>query len=305
MAAHGAGFDPDAEQFGFDGIQQRGRVMRRGQHRIERGPKPLPRGHAVNGRVLVSVGHPDVVDAWAAQFGPDPGGDVARAAAVFDPEIADARVGMGQGQVVISLGMAKESGVEIKAKAAIPCPIHPRGEVAIFDLIAVGGFRAVQIAGMQVQAMLAGDIAKGEIQIGAQFIGGARAAGVVAGGLNAAARRAGFPFEPAHVIALPAMDGDCDARQGAKCGFGIDTPFGKGIFCQIIGFGHCFFPRTGRQRVKASLLPASTFRILPVDFAERSEAKKYTPSAMSSGRTARFRRERWRYISSRPSLSVL
>ena len=37
------------------------------------------------------------------------------------------------------------------------------------------------------------------------------------------------------------------------------------------------------QREKVAALPASMFRKLPVDLLERSEAKKYTPSAMSSG----------------------
>ena len=48
------------------------------------------------------------------------------------------------------------------------------------------------------------------------------------------------------------------------------------------------------QRVNAGRLPASTFTMLPVDFAERSEAKKNTASAMSSGRTLRLSRLRLR-----------
>src|SRR6185436_1417039 len=47
-----------------------------------------------------------------------------------------------------------------------------------------------------------------------------------------------------------------------------------------IGKGH-FSPET--QRVKAVAFPASTLRILPVDFAARSEAKNATASATSSG----------------------
>ena len=39
-------------------------------------------------------------------------------------------------------------------------------------------------------------------------------------------------------------------------------------------------------RGNAARLPASTFRMLPVDFADRSEAKKYTASATSSGKHA-------------------
>ncbi len=63
--------------------------------------------------------------------------------------------------------------------------------------------------------------------------------------------------------------------------------------------GHCSY------RVKACTLPASTLMMFPVDLAEASETRKYVASAMSSGSTERFSSERWRYISSSPSLSVL
>ena len=53
-------------------------------------------------------------------------------------------------------------------------------------------------------------------------------------------------------------------------------------------------PLTLLKRVNDATLPASTFRMFPVDFAESSEAKKYTASAMSSGNTLRFRRLRLR-----------
>ena len=47
-------------------------------------------------------------------------------------------------------------------------------------------------------------------------------------------------------------------------------------------------------RVNAVTLPASTLRMFPVDLPERSDAKKYTASATSSGYTLRFRRLRSR-----------
>lgn len=62
--------------------------------------------------------------------------------------------------------------------------------------------------------------------------------------------------------------------------------------------------RAETHRVKDCTFPASTLMMFPVDFEEASEAKKYAASAMSSGSTDRFRSDRWRYISSRPALSV-
>lgn len=47
-------------------------------------------------------------------------------------------------------------------------------------------------------------------------------------------------------------------------------------------------------RVNEATWPASTFRILPVDLNDASDAKKYTPSAISSENTDRCRRERLR-----------
>lgn len=47
-------------------------------------------------------------------------------------------------------------------------------------------------------------------------------------------------------------------------------------------------------RVKLCALPASTLMMLPVDFADMSDARKYTASATSSGNTDRFSMERLR-----------
>jgi|GEM_PF-4740737 len=51
---------------------------------------------------------------------------------------------------------------------------------------------------------------------------------------------------------------------------------------------------TIHQRVNAWALPASTFKILPVDLADALEAKYHTASAISSGNTFSFNMERLR-----------
>ncbi len=105
---------------------------------------------------------------------------------MFDPEFADSSIRMAQGQVVVGLGMGKESRVEIKPQPLIPGPIHPRGKVPEFNFVPVRCFIRVKVTGMQVEAVFSGDSGIGEFQIRAQFIGCAGATGVIAGGLNAA-----------------------------------------------------------------------------------------------------------------------
>ena len=114
----------------------------------------------------------------------------------------------------------------------------------------------------------------------------------------------------------PGRDGDAEAGGAVGQGLDIDAAAGKPcrqrvvVGRQIRAAGSVLRLDQvridhGTHRGKAWTLPASTFRMFPVDLADRSEAKKKTPSAMSSGRTDRFSIERWRYISSSPSLSVL
>ncbi len=53
-------------------------------------------------------------------------------------------------------------------------------------------------------------------------------------------------------------------------------------------------PSAPGQRVNDWALPASTFRMLPVDLAASSETRKQVAAATSSGSTLRFKRLRWR-----------
>ena len=85
----------------------------------------------------------------------------------------------------------------------------------------------VGVAGVDIQAVLARNERKRLVEVGAEFLNRARLAGVVAGGLNAAAFefRAGF-FEPADIIALPAMQGDRRLGEGFEGGFGVHAEGG-------------------------------------------------------------------------------
>ena len=82
------------------------------------------------------------------------------------------------------------------------------------DLVAVHLFAAeFGVAGVQVEAVSAGNEGKGLLQIGAQLVRRAGLAGIIAGGDQPAAQRRAEIFKPADVIALPAMEGNGNARQ--------------------------------------------------------------------------------------------
>ena len=70
----------------------------------------------------------------------------------------------------------------------------------------------------------------------------------------------------------------------------------QGRAAALVVFGDAFVGQREahdvRQRGNAVTFPASTFRTLPVDLPDRSDAKKYTASATSSGYTLRFNRLR-------------
>ena len=72
--------------------------------------------------------------------------------------------------------------------------------------------------------MLAGHDSQCRSDIGAEFIDGARLAGVVAGSLDATAGedRAGR-LKPSHVVPLPAVHGDRKGRELLQRGVGIDA----------------------------------------------------------------------------------
>ena len=90
--------------------------------------------------------------------------------------------------------------------------------------------------------MAAGDQALGEEDVGADFVDVAGAAGVVAGGLDAA-RETGRALEADYVVGLPAVQGDGGLLQDFDSFVGVHAQGGvafAGVFVgfQDIGFFH-------------------------------------------------------------------
>ena len=69
------------------------------------------------------------------------------------------------------------------------------------------------IAGVEVEAMRAGDQGERLVDVGPKLVGGPGSTGISPGDGEAAADRLAEPFEADHVIALPAMERDRDPTE--------------------------------------------------------------------------------------------
>ena len=106
------------------------------------------------------------------------------------------------------------------------------------------------IAGMQVEAVAAGNDRKGLLEVAAQLVGRAGLAGVIAGDGEAAAQLLAGVLEAADVVALPAMDGDRDARQLFEGFIGVHAQGGIAFFGKLIGL----FDLLGGAHVRSQAL---------------------------------------------------
>ena len=116
VRAGGVALGADAEKFAFDRIDfvLRGELFRKDG--VERICQALAGAEAINRQVLVAIGDPHIGHTGGAEGAADVGPDAAAAAGVFDPEIADALVAVGEGEAVRGLGVGEASRVEIHAR---------------------------------------------------------------------------------------------------------------------------------------------------------------------------------------------
>ena len=101
------------------------------------------------------------------------------------------------------------------------------------DLAAAG----LGVAGVEVQAVRAGQERQRLVQVGPQLVGRAGLAGIVAGDRQAAAELLARVLETADVVPLPAVQRDRDRREPRQGRIDIDAPFrvlllrtGEGLF---------------------------------------------------------------------------
>ena len=208
-------FAADAEQLGLHGVQielWRNRFL---EDRIQRFREARARGHAVGGRVLVTVRNPHIGNAGFAQCLAEGRADFAAADAVFDPKFADGLVRARQREAVGRQGMREIRGIEIQTEPVLFGPGDPVLEMFGRDFVAIH-FLAAKLAveGVQVQAVFAGHKRQRQVQISAQFFRRAGLARIVAGHGQTVAQRAAGVFETAHIIALPAVQRNRNRREG-------------------------------------------------------------------------------------------
>ena len=231
----------DAEELALHGVQVVGPIDREGEDLVEGLGQALPRADAVDRQVLHAVGNPDVGDAGLAEGRADRCADLAAGDAVLDPELADAGVLVGQRHAVGRLGMGEVGRVEVHAQSLLLAPIDPALEMLGGQFVAIDPLAArLGVAGVQIEAVLSGDEREGLDRVAAQFVGGAGLAGVVARDGQTAAQFLAGLLEPAHVVALPAVQGNGHGGQALQSGGRIDPQRGIALLGGLVGrFNRC------------------------------------------------------------------
>ena len=219
---HRAALAADPEELRLHGVEVVLRRERLLKDRIERLGEPLPRRQPVGGGVLEAIRHPDVRHAGRAERPAHRGPNLPRPPAVLDPELPDALVGMRERETVGSLGMGEAGRVEVEPHAAALRPGDPVRKVTRLDLVAIDLLSAeLAVEGVQVEPVLSRDDRQGRVEVGAEFVGGAGAAGIVAGDGQAAADHAPLVLEATDVVPLPAVERHGNLREGRAGLLGI------------------------------------------------------------------------------------
>jgi len=171
-------------------------------------------------------------------------GDAPAALGVLNPELADGGVGVAQGEFS-ALGVGEAGAVEVELQALFLGPLNPALEVLDFHLVAVNELASeVAIDLVEVQAVVAGEQALGEADVGSHFLDVAGASGVVARCLYASAE--GFvALETHHVVSLPAMQADGCLFEQFDGFVGVNADGGIAFFGNLVGFTDEFFFHRG------------------------------------------------------------
>ena len=131
-------------------------------------------------------------------------GNTATTLGMLNPEVADAFVGIRQGQVA-ALRVRKTGGIEVKLHVVFLGPLNPTLEVLHLYLITIHELTAeVSIDLMEVQTVITGDEGLHEFNVFAYLIYITGTTGIVACGLDAT-RQGVVALKTNYVVCLPAM----------------------------------------------------------------------------------------------------
>ena len=235
VGTDGVALGANAEQLAFDGDDV---VLVRyvGVHDlVERREQALARRRAVGRHVLHAVRNPDVHRAGRAELLAEVVGDAAAGDAVVDPELADDRIGMRQRHAVDEVRVRETARVEVQPDAELLRPVDPRFEVLRLDLVARHLLFGVEIDGVQVEALGAGDQRHRLFGVLAQLGGRLGFARIVSGRLDAAAQCDIGHLETGDVVALPAVHRYRNGGKRLEGGVGINAGEGVALLGLVVG----------------------------------------------------------------------
>ena len=268
-AAYGIALHADAEHLalhaGLDLIEVKGL----GENFVDGLLVAQPGAQPVGGDVLEAVARPDVHGTDLPQLLRQILRDAHAGPAVLDPEAAGFLVG-GTERQRITLRVGEEGGVKVRAEAVLFAEVHPRCKMLRLQLIAVDPLALGKnsIAGVEIQLLRAGAQLQHLLDIRHQLLRGPRAAGIAAGGLDAAGKGlGGVGVETAHIVPLPAVQRQRHSFQLCKRRFGIHTEGSVFFFCFRIAHRSASICIFRLPRAVASMGRAMT--CLPVALAVR------------------------------------
>ena len=122
-----------------------------------------------------------VVAGGLTQFLTEVFGDLSGLDTVFDPELTDCGIVMGQSEAVSGQRMREIGGVEVQTKVVCLCPFYPGSKMLGSNFVSfyLLAFR-IQINGVESQLLLTGNQFVCEFKVFSQFSDGACLAGIVA-----------------------------------------------------------------------------------------------------------------------------
>jgi hypothetical protein len=165
------------------------------------------------------------------------GADAAAGNAMGNPKIANRFIGVGKSETIGGRGVGKERRVEIHAEIAGFAPINPCLKMFWGDGVAVDALAGghLQIHGVKIQPMAAGDEGEGLFQVGAKLIGRAGFARIISGNGQPAAKYRAALLKTADVVPLPAMKTDRHGREAGNGGIAVDANVRIALLGDLVG----------------------------------------------------------------------
>ncbi len=214
---------------------------------VQRIHKPAARRKTVRRFILKPVGDPDIHHRRRSEFSTKTLADFSARHAMINPEATNGGVGMTQREVLIAVAVREAGGIEIQTQITRLRPLCPFLEVLWPDGISLHRCIRLEIDGMEIYALPAGNLHKRSLKIAAQFVGVAGASRIVAAGLDSARQFSRRVLEAAHIVALPALNRDGNLIQGLKQIVCVNSNCGVTFPGQLVGCldpPPCIFHRT-------------------------------------------------------------